>query len=96
VSILAQPSVAIVDDNARTGGTEELAAEYLSYLYSDDAQRLAAKNGYRPVNEDILQEYSDVFDLSMRLTTIEDFGGWEQAYTDYFDDGALFDKIYNY
>ena len=95
VSILAQPSVAIVDENAKKDGTEELAKEYLEYLYSDEAQRIIGDNGYRPSNEAILAEYSDVFDLNMNLCTIDDFGGWDQAYEDYFNDGAIFDEIYS-
>lgn len=94
VSILAQPSVAVVDDNAEFHGTQEAAAAYLEYLYSDDAQRLAGQNYYRPSNETILQEFSDQFDLSMNLVTIEYFGGWDAAYETYFDDGAIFDQIY--
>lgn len=43
ISILAQPSVAIVDSNAKSHDTQEAAAAYLEYLYSDDAQRLADK-----------------------------------------------------
>ena len=96
VSILAQPSVAIVDDNARANGTEEISHEYLQYLYSDEAQRLIGENGYRPTDEQILQEFSDTYDLSMKVWTIDDFGGWDKAYEDYFDDGAQFDQIYEY
>ena len=55
VSILAQPSVAIVDDNVSLNKTEQLSHDYLEYLYSDDAQRLAADNGYRPSDENILK-----------------------------------------
>lgn len=94
VSILAQPSVAVVDENAKAHGTEELAKAYLEYLYSDEAQRLAGENYYRPSNEEILQEFSDQFDLDMNLVTIDDFGGWDEAYKTYFDDGAIFDQIY--
>ena len=36
LSILAQPSVAIVDENADKNGTQELCKEYLQYLYSDE------------------------------------------------------------
>ena len=96
VSILAQPSVAIVDDNARANGTEQLSREYLQYLYSDAAQRLIGENGYRPTDEQILQEFSDTYDLTMELWTIEDFGGWDEAYKIYFEDGAQFDQIYEY
>ncbi len=94
ISILAQPSVAVVDDNARSNKTEKLAKEYLKYLYSDKAQRLAAEDGYRPSNEKILKKYSKQFNLKMKLWKIDDFGGWNQAYHKYFEDGALFDKIY--
>lgn len=96
VSIKAQPSVAIVDDNAKVNRTELVSQRYIEYLYSDSAQRLAADNGYRPVNTDILNEYGNVFDLKIKLTTIEDFGGWDNAYNVYFNDGGIFDKIYQY
>lgn len=95
VSILAQPSVAVVDDNVEAHGTEEIAEAYLEYLYSDDAQRLAGENYYRPSKEDILQEFSEQFNLDMNLVTIDDFGGWDEAYRIYFDDGAVFDQIYD-
>lgn len=95
VSILAQPSVAVVDSNVKEHGTEEAAKAYLGYLYSDEAQRLAGENYYRPSNEEILQEFSDQFDLDMNLVTIDDFGGWDEAYNTYFNDGAIFDEIYS-
>ncbi len=94
VSILAQPSVAIVDENANKDGTQELAKEYLSYLYSEEAQKLIGEKGYRPSDEKVLQEYADKFDLDMNLCTIDDFGGWDEAYEVYFKDGAIFDEIY--
>ena len=94
VSILAQPTVAVVDENARKDGAERLAADYLNYLYSDEAQHVIAQNGYRPSNEQVLAQYSDDFDLSMSLATIADFGGWDAAYEKFFDDGAVFDEIY--
>ena len=94
VSILCQPSVAVVDEVTRVNGTQKLAAAYLDYLYSDEAQRLAAKYDYRPANEEILREYSDRFDLSVHLATIDDFGGWAAAQQTYFSEGGVFDSIY--
>ena len=94
ISILAQPSVTVVDEVAKNRGTEEIATEYLNYLYSDDAQRIAAENYYRPVNEDILKEYGDVFDLNMELKNIQDFGGWKEVQKKHFTDGGIFDQIY--
>lgn len=94
VSILAQPSVAVVDANVDAHGTREIAGAYLEYLYSEEAQRLAGKHYYRPSDPAVLQEFSEQFDLNMNLVTIDDFGGWDEAYRLYFDDGAVFDQIY--
>ena len=94
VSILAQPSVAIVDKVVDDRGTREAATEYLQYLYSDEAQRIAGDNYYRPYNEDILKEYADVFNLDINLVTIQEFGGWDEAQTKHFADGGVFDEIY--
>lgn len=95
VSILAEPNVAIVDANAKKDNTQEAAKEYLQYLYSDEAQRIIGENGYRPTNPNILQEFSDKFDLNIKLCTIDDFGGWDEAYEKFFTDGAIFDEIYD-
>lgn len=94
ISILAQPSVAIVDKVVDKRGTREAATEYLSYLYSDEAQRIAGDNFYRPSDPDILKEYADVFDLDINLVTIADFGGWDNAQAAHFADGGVFDEIY--
>lgn len=94
VSILAEPSVAIVDENVQKHGTEEAAREYLEFMYTDDAQRVFGEYYYRPGNEEILEEFAETFDLSVDLCTIDDFGGWDQAYAAFFDDDAIFDEIY--
>ena len=95
ISIKAEPSVAVVDENADKNGTQEVAKEYLSFLYSQEAQRLAGENFYRPSDEAVLQEFGDVFDLNVEMCTIDDFGGWDQAYADFFADDTIFDEIYN-
>lgn len=94
ISILAQPSVAVVDSVVDEKGTRDVATEYLNYLYSDEAQRIAGDNYYRPSNEKILKEYEDVFDLDINLVTIKDFGGWDKAQKTHFADGGVFDQIY--
>ncbi len=94
ISILAEPSVAIVDENVEKDGTREVAEAYLEYLYTDEAQELIGEYYYRPTNEEILESFSDQFDLDIDMCTIDDFGGWDQAYEDFFQDGAIFDQIY--
>ena len=55
-----------------------------------------AETEFGITDKEILQEFGNEFDLSIKLWTIDDFGGWEKAYQKYFDDDAMFDKIYNY
>jgi sulfate transport system substrate-binding protein len=83
-----------VDEVVDERGTREAAEEYLNYLYSDEAQRIEGNNYYRPTNPDILKEFGDVFDLNINLVTINDFGGWDEAFAKHFADGGLFDQIY--
>lgn len=94
VSIRAEPSVAVVDENAKQNGTTEAAKDYLSYLYSDEAQRIIGEHGYRPSNAAILEQFSKQFDLKVKLYTINDYGGWDAAYEKFFEDGGIFDEIY--
>lgn len=92
-SILAEPPVAVVDANVDRKGTREVAEAYLEYLYSDEAQQLAAKHYYRPSNAKVLAEHIDAFP-SLELFTIDDvFGGWQSAQARFFNDGGVFDEI---
>ncbi|MCP1314240.1 MULTISPECIES: sulfate ABC transporter substrate-binding protein [unclassified Halomonas] len=92
-SILAEPPVAVVDANVERKGTREVAEGYLEYLYSSEAQALAAQHYYRPVDEAVLAEYIDAFP-SLDLFTIDEvFGGWREAQTRFFNDGGVFDEI---
>ena len=94
VSILAQPSVAVVDEVVDYRDTRAVATEYLNYLYSDEAQEIVAENYFRPTNEKILKKYSDTFDLNIDLANISDYGGWDEVQEKHFTDGGIFDQIY--
>lgn len=66
----------------------------MKYLYSEKAQEIIAESGYRPYDQKVLKKYGNKFDLKMKLTKIDNFGGWKKAYEKFFNEGALFDKIY--
>lgn len=93
VSILAEPPVAVVDKFVEKHGTRAVAEEYLKYLYSDEGQKIAAKNYYRPVNKKIAAAASRL--PAVKLFTISDvFGTWQNAQKTHFSDGGIFDQIY--
>ncbi|MGE8361707.1 sulfate ABC transporter substrate-binding protein [Pseudomonas sp.] len=94
LSILAEPPVAVVDKNVDRKGTRKVAEAYLQYLYTEEGQRIAAKNFYRPRNAEVAAEFKDQF-KDLELVTIDkDFGGWAAAQPKYFDDGGVFDDIF--
>ena len=93
-SILAQPPVAIVDRSVDKNGKREVAQEYLNYLYSPQAQEIIAQHYYRPINEDILAKYQNIFP-ALELVDISFFNGWQEAHNIHFSDGGEFDKIYS-
>lgn len=93
LSILAEPSVALVDKVVDRRGTRKVATAYLEYLYTPIGQEVAARHYYRPRNKEIAAKYSGNF-AKVKLFTIDQvFGGWDKAQKTYFGDGGVFDQI---
>lgn len=94
ISILAEPSVAVVDKVVDKRGTRKVAEAYLQYLYTPQGQEIAAKNFYRPRLAEAQAKYAENFP-KIELFTIDDvFGGWAKAQEAHFADGGVFDQIY--
>ncbi|KXO80194.1 ABC transporter permease [Acinetobacter venetianus] len=94
ISILAEPSVAIVDKTVDKNGHRNLARGYLNFLYSPLGQELAAKHYFRPRNPQVAAKYAKQFP-KIKLFNINDvFGGWAKAQKTHFVNGAIFDQIY--
>ena len=94
ISILAEPTVAVVDKVARAHGTEALATSYLEYLYTPEGQRIAAEHHFRPRNPTVAAEFSGQFPALELFTIDEMFGGWKRAQAEHFADGGRFDRIF--
>ncbi|MES2072286.1 MAG: sulfate ABC transporter substrate-binding protein [Pseudomonadota bacterium] len=93
-SILAEPSIAVVDKVVDRRGTRKVAEAYLNFLYTDEGQEIIAKNYYRPTTEKASKKYAAQFP-HVKLFTIDDsFGGWSKAQKEHFADGGIFDQIY--
>ena len=95
MSILTEPSVAIVDKTVERNGNKWLATGYINYLYSPRGQEMAAKHFYRPCNAQVLAKYKHQFPTIKTFTIDEVFGGWAKAQQTHFVNGAVFDQIYN-
>jgi sulfate/thiosulfate-binding protein len=94
ISVLAEPPVAVVDGNVDAKGTRKAADAFVNFLYTPTAQKLIAKNYYRPAHP----EAADKADLAklpkIELFTVDKtFGGWAAAQKKHFADGGVFDEI---
>ena len=94
VSILAEPSVAVVDANVERKKTRAAAEAYLKHLYAPESQELIARHFFRPRAEDVLARHREQFPPVELFTIDEVFGGWEKAQAEHFADGGVFDRIY--
>jgi sulfate/thiosulfate transport system substrate-binding protein len=78
-TILIENPIAVTSDSQ----SPKQAQAFLDFLRSDEAQRIFAENGYRPVVNDVLKEFD--YPTPPTLFTIEDLGGWEKVTKKFFD-----------
>jgi sulfate transport system substrate-binding protein len=93
-SILAEPSVAVVDKVIDKHGTRKVAEAYLNFLYSPAGQELEAQNHYRPRDPKVLEKHAQEFPKINLFTIDQKFGGWSKAQPTHFADGGTFDRLY--
>ena len=92
-TILIENPVAVVDRYAEKHGTRELAAGFVAFLGSPEAQRAFAEYGYRPVDAGVAQEVAGRFPAVTDLFTVRDLGGWPEVQKTLFAPGALYDRV---
>lgn len=93
LSILAEPPVALVDGNVDRHGTRAVAQAYLEFLWSDEAQELAARHGFRPTSATIAARHPEF--PPMKLFSVDDlYGSWKAAQKTHFADGGVFDSFF--
>jgi sulfate transport system substrate-binding protein len=94
ISIIAENPVAVVERTVAKKGTTDLAKAYLQYLYSDEAQEIAARHSIRPRSPAVLKKYASTF-KPIKLFPVEElYGSLGEAQKVYFNDGGQFDQIY--
>ncbi len=92
ITMLAEPSVAVVDKVVLRRGTRAVAQAYLEFLYTPEGQEIAARHFYRPRDATIAAKYASQF-ASVELVRIDHFGGWKVAQKEHFAAGGVFDQI---
>jgi len=94
ISFLAEPQVTWVDANVKRKGTEAAAKAYLEFLYTEEGQKIIAKNFYRPIDPAVRQRYAAEFPEIKVFPITAIAKSWDDAYVKFFNDGGLFDSFY--
>lgn len=94
ISILAEPPVAVVDKVVDKKGTRKVAEAYLKFLYTPEGQDIIARNYYRPRDPDVAAKYKAQFPNVPLLTIDRNFGGWKRTQAAHFNDGGMFDQVF--
>jgi sulfate/thiosulfate transport system substrate-binding protein len=69
---------------AVTKDAPEAAQAFLDFIWSQEGQRIWSDNGYRPVDQALLDEQK--FPVPEDLFDIDEFGGWETVTDEFFDE----------
>ncbi|WP_016871891.1 sulfate ABC transporter substrate-binding protein [Fischerella thermalis] len=98
VNISIDNPIAVVDKNVDKHGTREVAEAFVQYLFTPEAQQEFAKLGFRPLDEAVAQNkelkaLADKYTKVNNLGNVQDYGGWAEVQTKFFEDGAVFDQI---
>lgn len=78
-TILIENPAAVVDKNVDKHGTRKVAEAFMAYLHTEDAQRVLAKYGFRPVNANVMEEAKGDFITPPELFDISYLGGWDEV-----------------
>ncbi len=95
LSILAEPPVTVIDKVVDKRGTRKVAEAYLQYLYSPEGQEIIARHHYRPYSAEVAAKYAKDLPPIKLFRIGELFNDWQAVQKAHFDDGGIFDQIYD-
>jgi sulfate transport system substrate-binding protein len=81
--VIPDQTILIQNPAAVTKDAKPQAAKFLQWLHTDEAQKIYAKHGYRPVVESLVD--TKKFPTPKTLFKIDDLGGWSKVNDEFFD-----------
>jgi sulfate/thiosulfate-binding protein len=83
-TILIETPIAVTSKSSHVAQ----AKAFVQWLQTPAAQTIWAKQGYRPVDQSVLSQYSSTFPTPSQLFTIKDLGGWTKVAKEFFAPGT--------
>ena len=79
-SVLCENTLVLIDKNI-TPEARGLVDAFVTFLWSEQAQRIFVNYDFRSINECLNEERPDFGNIP-ELSSIEEFGGWEKVKSD--------------
>lgn len=95
ISLFSAFPVAVVAENAKKNGSEELAKSYLGWLYSPEAQKILADHYYRVTDEAVSKDYADQLPAVTLVTVDEAFGGWDKVREEHLSEDGILSQVFD-
>jgi len=88
-TILIENPIALIDKNVDKHNNREVVEAFIKFLHQKSAQKSFAKYGFRPVDDEILEEVKEQYPVPKYLFDIHYLGGWDKVQKElYGKDGA--------
>lgn len=84
---------AIVDKYVDKHGTRKVAEAFLNFLWSPEAQKVFAENGFRPVDKTVAQEFAARYTQPAGLFDTNYLGGWTKVNNSLYGNGGIWDQV---
>ena len=91
-TLLIEGPAAIVEASVKRHGNRKLAEAFLAFLVTDEAQKILADYGFRPLDSRL--EPPGRAPLPPKLFTMADLGGWSKVTKDVYDPGGVWDSLF--
>jgi sulfate transport system substrate-binding protein len=92
-TLLIEGPAALVETSVARHGNRPVAEAFLAFLRTEDAQRIFADYGFRPLDP-ALERNTDRPPLPPRLFTMKDLGGWKTINNELYDAGGVWDRLF--
>ncbi|CAM3630739.1 sulfate ABC transporter substrate-binding protein [Cohnella lubricantis] len=92
-TILIENPAAVVDVNADKHGVRDAADAFVAYLHGEQAQRVFAEYGFRPVLADVAAQFADQFPQPRELFDIGYLGGWDALGSKLYADRGIWYQV---
>jgi len=92
-TILIENPIAIIDANVDKHQNRVVAEAFVEFVLTKEVQRIFARYGFRPIDEEIAAEFSQQYPQPKYLFDIDYLGGWDTIHETIYGSNGVWTQI---